>query len=76
MTVFEYLNANFSEVERMNRANLVKYKVVHYFSIYSRYLYYLNLGNNKTQSITMAANDNYVCNRRGFDAIKEMEKEI
>jgi hypothetical protein len=76
MTVFEYINQNFTEIERMNKANMVKYKVIHYFSIYSRYLYYLNLGNNKTQSITMASNDNYVCKTRGFDAIKQMEKEL
>ena len=76
MTVFEYINQNFTEIERMNSANMVKYKVIHYFSIYSRYLYYLNLGNNKTQSITMASSDNHVCKTRGFDAIKQMEKVI
>jgi hypothetical protein len=76
MKVFEYINSNFSEIERMNNSNLIKYKVIHYFSIYSRYIYYKNLGNNKTVSIDQACCDNYVSRRRGFDAIKAMEKEI
>ena len=76
MRVFEYVNQNFTEIEKLNKANLLKYKVIHYFSIYSRYLYYVNLGNSKTTSITQASKDNYVCKARGFDAIKQMEKEI
>ena len=76
MNTFEYINKNKSEIEKLNNANLLKYKVIYYFSIYSRYLYYLNLGHNKTVSINQSCKDNYVSLRRGFDAIKQMEVEI
>ncbi|MDD2277840.1 MAG: hypothetical protein PHS05_02130 [Bacteroidales bacterium] len=76
MTVFEYLNKNFDDIEILNKANMLKYKVIHYFSIYSRYLYYIEVGECKTKAVELAAKDNYVSIRRGFNAISEMEKAI
>jgi len=76
MTVFEFINQHFEDFDKLYKAGLLKYKAIHYFSIYSRYLYYTKQGNSKTKSITMAAHDNYVCKSLGFYAIKQMEKEL
>lgn len=75
MTVFEYINQNKGKVDEMIAIGLLRYKSNFYFSIYSRYLYYLNF-NNKTNSINQSCNDHCVCEMTGFRAIKEMEKKI
>jgi hypothetical protein len=76
MKLFDYLNNNKLEVERLERAGLLKYKVGYYMAIYSRYLVYLQMGLTKSQSIERAASDLYTTRCTGFTAIKEMEKSI
>lgn len=76
MTVFEWINANFELVETLTNSNLMKYKVKCYFTIYSRYRYYVQNGNKKTPSIEQACKDYHTSRDTGFIAIKEMEKII
>jgi hypothetical protein len=75
MTVFEYINQNKDQIEVMIKAGLLRYKSNFYFSLYSRYLYYLNF-HNKTNAIDRACSDHCVCQMTGFRAIKEMEAEL
>jgi hypothetical protein len=76
MTVFEYFHQCAEQIEKLDNAGMLKYKVWYYFAIYSRYLVYLEMGNSKTASVKQASSDFHVTERRGWEAINEMSKQI
>jgi hypothetical protein len=76
MTVYNWVNDNLSLVKQLEKAGVIKYKAPLYYAIYSRYSYYVARGNLKTPAIEQACMDFNTCRMTGFNAIKEMEKEL
>jgi uncharacterized membrane protein len=76
MTVFEYFHMYNEQIEKLDNAGMLKYKVGLHFAIYSRILVYLEMGNSKTASIKQASEDFHTTEKTGWNAYNEMSKQI
>jgi hypothetical protein len=76
MILFNYINENLNRIKKEARLGLISCAIFRHFQIYSRYSYYVKLGNNKTNSVIYTCNDFQMEQRSVYYIIKKMESEI
>lgn len=76
MTKFEYINKNIDLIKYLIKAGIVSTTFLNNWHIYSRYDYYLKLGNSKAVS-SIWIEDEFKLSRMGFFRIRKiMEDQI
>lgn len=76
MNLFQFIKDNRSLILKLRSTGILRHKTEIYYAIYTRYLFYLSIGHNRTGAVRLAARDYCTCEKTGWLAIKDMEKTL
>ena len=76
MTVFEYIGENIERLKKDIKIGITSYCIINHWYIYSRYHYYISVGNPVSNAVLYTSQDFKIGERTIYKIIKRMEATI